>query len=172
MKKGFTLIELLVVVLIIGILSSVALPQYTKAVEKARASEAMQILKSLRDAQSLCQLERGIGEYDGCQFGNGGTQSLGDLFDNISISLSGDIVSTIALDSDGIRTKNFIYGLITEAGGAGHLCAERTDDGRNEKYVICTSAHPNASTFNKFSCGGEELCKGIGFKEKDGGFYL
>ena len=56
MKQGFTLIELLVVVLIIGILSSVALPQYTKAVEKARASEAIQLLGDLATAEQIYQM--------------------------------------------------------------------------------------------------------------------
>lgn len=52
-KKGFTLIEVLVVVLIIGILTSVALPQYQKAVEKSRAVEGMTLAKAVGDAEQV-----------------------------------------------------------------------------------------------------------------------
>ena len=49
-NKAFTLIELLVVVLIIGILASVALPQYQKAVEKSKAAQAFVVLRSVGQA--------------------------------------------------------------------------------------------------------------------------
>lgn len=60
MNKGFTLIELLVVVLIIGVLSAVALPQYTTAVEKSRAAEALTLSSAARGAAERYFFQKGI----------------------------------------------------------------------------------------------------------------
>ena len=59
MKQGFTLIELLVVVLIIGILSAVAVPQYQLAVDKARFTEMQIIGKKLSEMIELYYLSTG-----------------------------------------------------------------------------------------------------------------
>ena len=72
---GFTLIELLVVVLIIGILASVALPQYTKAVDKSRMSEIITLHRSLEKAMDVYLLA------------SGGNNLVPDVFDSLDISL-------------------------------------------------------------------------------------
>ncbi|MBU0650928.1 prepilin-type N-terminal cleavage/methylation domain-containing protein [bacterium] len=53
MFKGFTLIEVLIVILIVGILASLAMPQYTKLVEKAKVSEAKTMLSAIRTAEGI-----------------------------------------------------------------------------------------------------------------------
>ena len=96
-KKGFTLIELLVVVLIIGILSSVALPQYTKAVEKSRMTEAWSTLKTINDALAIRNMEMG-------------TTNQKYPFDELSISFTdknGNAPTNYSFES-----KNFTYRIV------------------------------------------------------------
>lgn len=50
-RSGFTLLELLMVVIIIAILAAIALPQYIRASERARATEALSALGALRSAE-------------------------------------------------------------------------------------------------------------------------
>ena len=59
MKQGFTLIELMIVVLIIGILSAIAMPKYTQAIEKSRVSEALTMLNAIQKGVDIWLMENG-----------------------------------------------------------------------------------------------------------------
>ena len=59
LQKGFTLVELMIVIVIVGILSAVALPNFLNQTNKARATEARtQMSAALKNAQMVV-LEEG-----------------------------------------------------------------------------------------------------------------
>ena len=97
MKRGFTLIELLVVVLIIGILSAVALPQYTKAVNKSRFTEVQVNFSTMIKTAQLYLMANGIPALGESTVYLSGTDGVGD------IKISGKETST------GVDTKLGTY---------------------------------------------------------------
>ena len=58
-EEGFTLVELIVVVMMIGILSSIAIPQFMTAADKAKQKEATGIVAALVKAATAYQTEYG-----------------------------------------------------------------------------------------------------------------
>ncbi len=47
-RAGFTLIELMIVVIVVGILAAAAIPIYSRAMDRARASEGKALLGTVR----------------------------------------------------------------------------------------------------------------------------
>ena len=158
MKKGFTLLELLVVVLIIGILSGIAWPQYMRAIEKARSTEAMQHLKTLNDAAYAYAASR-----NACPA----------KFSKLLVDIPG---ATMSEDGQTLTTTDFYFHLNAATAaplpgtGCGGVVAERIDVGyflwnpykivnnnTKRRTIACTGSTPRAIG----------LCQGLGVYTTD-----
>lgn len=142
-RQGFTLIELLVVVLIIGILASVALPQYTKAVEKSRMAEAIVLVRAIANANQIYYMANG--QYAG----------IGDL-ELLDINIPGAI-----FDSAGARTqtKYFIYSPLGNNGL--ELALAQRQPFAQSYYIWISREEPNkikCTTYPQVSSIQKQLC--------------
>jgi len=95
LKRGFTLIELLVVVLIIGVLTVIALPQYQYVVYKARYTQLITLCESAFQAEQRYKLATGEYTTD---------------FTQLDVSMP---EGTMAADKSKITYKNFSIRLYT-----------------------------------------------------------
>jgi type II secretion system protein G len=142
-KKGFTLIELLVVVLIIGILAAIALPQYFRAVEKSRSTEALSIMGTLAAAMERARLVSSDAKYP---------TTIGGL-DITFRDRDGKEISGATWN-----TKNFTIAVSGDTEATGLVTATRSGGG--SAYTI--TRYYNSG---KMDCSGDTgICDSLGIK--------
>lgn len=151
-KKGFTLIELLVVVLILGILAAMAMPQYFKAVERSRMSEAVSLLGSIAQAQQrkYLQTNRYSTTYNGLDVAPAGA--------------SGATYYTKGSVTAGTNGNGFGVALSGTAYTDGHAIATReangvsNDAGLNYQYSLIRYYASDLTQCNGANANGQALC--------------
>ncbi len=99
-QGGFTLVELMIVVIIVGILAAVAIPMYQGATERAKASEAVAALGTIRGALRVYYAEHGT--YVNANFTDGAVVTNGNVLDVSVNDLLGRYFSGACYTFDGV----------------------------------------------------------------------
>ena len=124
-QNGYTLAEIIVTTIILGILGTLALPNFTAAIEKTKIGEGVQILETLRNAQNLYKFETG-------DFANGALPS------DFSVAIPNQLKNFNFL-SILLNNPLTLPGKVAEINRTGDLYILEID---NLGHVACTSTTP------------------------------
>ncbi len=160
LKKAFTLTELLVVVIILGTLSAVAVPKFSRVLETRRTTEAEDILSALRTEQEYRCVQ---GKHYQMDLGQMEAVASANNSKNYSYSLT-------ATGAKATSAKG--YSITMPAYQNGQLCCEGDYcSSLNKNYPACSAvATPADSCAGEIKCQGSAVetcgCKGAGTRTR------
>ena len=137
-KQAFTLIELLIVVLIIGILTAIAIPQYQTAVQKSRYATLMPLAKSVKNAEEAILMSNG--QYS-------------SKLEDLSITLPGTVDNNKVTNSDGTVLE------VTATDSHNYVKAKKNDLNNYVMYFAKSTNFPEALKDNKVA---KQVCLSYG----------
>ena len=142
-NHAFTLIELLVVVLIIGILAAIALPQYNKAVEKSRMTEAIVAIEAIAQANQLYKLANGTF-----------TREITDL----DVDFPVEDCNYDALSAK--CSKYFKFAASNSSGNQAYIAiAQRNPDGKKYYLYVHSNGRKGCGVYDSASNYEKQLCQ-------------
>jgi len=120
-KQGFTLVELIVVVIVIGILATVAVPQYLKATERAKLGKARNAMALIAQGEKLYRADR-------------------DTYINVAVDNANTILGAYVELADVDADPDWGYTVTGAGTGAFLVTASRTGGSNNGETVTLNQA--------------------------------